>query len=103
MKTKEIDWKYKKIKGCSNQVPEDFRVSGTSQELVETVAKHKKIKEKLSEIENQRKLIENIRKSKENQRKSKKIDWKQKNEGNQRKPKEIDWKHQKTEGKLKEI
>ena len=67
MKTKEIDWKYKKIKGCSNQVPEDFRVSGTSQELVETVAKHNKIKEKLSEIdENQRKSIENIRKSMEN-------------------------------------
>ena len=65
MKTKEIDWKYKKIKGCSNQVPEDFRVSGTSQELVETVAKHKKIKETLTEID-------------ENQRKSKNVDWKYK-------------------------
>ena len=79
MKTKEIDWKYKKIKGCSNQVPEDFRVAGTSQELVETVAKHNKIKEKLSEIdENQRKSIENIRKSMKNLRKSKKTDSKYK-------------------------
>ena len=46
---------------------EDFRVSGSSQELVETVAKHKKIKEKQTENdENQIKSIENIRKSMNN-------------------------------------